>query len=507
MTRSWPLARSLAAGYAAVVALTLVVAVVALIGLQQITNKKDQVIDVDAGLVLAVQQLVSIRDARAAANRGFLISGQQRYLEAQRYNDRRFAEQVEKIRRQADTDRTAQLLGEVVALQNRFVQLDVEPVKLMQAGASPAEVAGAWEAIDPQRTATDQSIDELATYQQSLVETRKLEASASADRNRNIIIGIVAFTVVAAAALATMQTRRLKQRIGSAIGRVQLSSQQLQETAAEQVGGAGQQATTAAEIQMTTTELLASSRQIAESAERVSHTAEATADAGFEGQATVSRAERSMTDIRAQVDTIVEHMRELGSRAQQIGAVLDIVTELAEQTNILALNATIEAVGAGDSGRRFTVVADEIRKLADRVSGSAHEVRELIDLVRTSVHRTVMATELGAKAVNSGSTEVTQVTAAFERIVELVRTTSEAAREIELSTQQQALAVEQVNVAIADLANTSRRNETGANRTSETASQLRELSTALRAMLQATDEGRREPAPVGAPDGLAAHRE
>src|SRR6185312_9715141 len=94
-------------------------------------------------------------------------------------------------------------------------------------------------------------------------------------------------------------------------------------------------------------------------------------------------------------------MLDLGKKSQQIGAVLDIVAELAEQTNILAINATIEAAGAGDSGKRFAIVADEIRKLADRVGGSTKEVRGLIDDVRSAVNTTVMTTETGSKAVDA----------------------------------------------------------------------------------------------------------
>ena len=90
-------------------------------------------------------------------------------------------------------------------------------------------------------------------------------------------------------------------------------------------------------------------------------------------------------------------MLELGKKSQQIGSILEIIDELAEQTNILAINATIEAAGAGDSGRRFSVVADEIRKLADRVASSTKEIRTLIDEIRSAVNTTVMATESGSK--------------------------------------------------------------------------------------------------------------
>ena len=97
------------------------------------------------------------------------------------------------------------------------------------------------------------------------------------------------------------------------------------------------------------------------------------------GDLTVEKGHESISGIRRQVDVIVHHMLDLGKKSQHIGSVLEIVSELAEQTNILAINASIEAAGAGDSGRRFGVVADEIRKLADRVGGSTKEIRGLID--------------------------------------------------------------------------------------------------------------------------------
>jgi len=188
------------------------------------------------------------------------------------------------------------------------------------------------------------------------------------------------------------------------------------------------------------------------------------------GRATVERATASVAEITRQMDTVVGHMLELGKKSQHIGAVLDIVTELAEQTNILSINATIEAAGAGEAGKRFSVVADEIRKLADRVGGSAKEVRGMIEDMRSSVNTTVMATETSSKAVDSGARQFAEVAAVFTAIATLVATTGEAAREIELSTKQQATAVEQVNVAIVNVAQATRETEASAGQTTQTAS-------------------------------------
>jgi methyl-accepting chemotaxis protein len=177
-------------------------------------------------------------------------------------------------------------------------------------------------------------------------------------------------------------------------------------------------------------------------------------------------------------------MLELGKKSQQIGSVLDIVSELAEQTNILAINATIEAAGAGESGRRFGVVADEIRKLADRVTGSTKEIRGLIDDVRGSVNTTVMATETGSKTVDAGSRQFEDVTVTFKRIADLIATTSGAAREIELSTKQQTTAVEQVNIAISNVSQATKETEASSSQTTQTASQLALLSKDLLRLVQ-----------------------
>jgi methyl-accepting chemotaxis protein len=233
------------------------------------------------------------------------------------------------------------------------------------------------------------------------------------------------------------------------------------------------------EITTTIGELVATARQIAGSAGRVAQIAGQTADAAGTGEGTVEKAQESIAGIRRQVDVVVGHMLELGKRSQQTGAVVDIVSELAEQTNILAINATIEAAGAGDAGKRFAVVADEIRKLADRVAGSAKEIRSLIEDVRGTVNATVMATESSSKAAEAGSRQFADVAAGFKQIAELVSTTTEAARQIELSTQQQTTAVEQVNVAITSAAQATRETEASSAQTLQTAGALTGLSREL----------------------------
>jgi len=304
-----------------------------------------------------------------------------------------------------------------------------------------------------------------------------------------VFIAVAVLAAAITAVIAFLLTRELGRQIGTAVGRVQVSSAELEAAAGQQANGALEEATAMSEVTTTIQELLVTSRQISDSTQRVAAIAEETAAAARSGESTIDQANVSIGVVRRQVDLVVHHMLELGQKSQHIAAVLEIVSEHAEQTNILAINATIEATGAGESGRRFAVVADEIRKLADRVAVSAKEIRVLITDVRSAVNTTVMATETGSKAIDAGSSQFGDVAASFKNIQDLVSATTEAAREIELSTKQQTTAVEQVNVAATDVAQASRATEASSSRTRLTASQLASLSKDLLQLVSAKAPG------------------
>ncbi len=329
-------------------------------------------------------------------------------------------------------------------------------------------------------------LSDMDREEAALLETRRLEAESSTELTTAVIEWGSGLAIVLTILVGWLITSSLSKQVGTAVRHIQSSSTELQAAANQQASGSREQSTAMTEIATTISELLATSRQIAESAQRVSQIAGQTAGSARAGDATVGKGNEAIATVRRQVDLIVGHMLDLGRKSQQVGAVLDIVAELAEQTNILAINATIEAAGAGEVGRRFGVVADEIRKLADRVAGSTKEIRSMVEDVRSAVNTTVMATESGSKAVDLGGTQVSEMATAFRQIASLVGTTTDAAREIELSTKQQATAVEQVNIAITNVAQATRENEASAAQTLQTSSQLAQLSSELMKIVQAT---------------------
>lgn len=481
----WTFGRKIAIGFAVSFLLLLGIGSVAYRSLDSLTRTSYAVAHTHVVLEHVAGLLGQLKDAETG-QRGFVITGDEAYLEPYQAAVGAVARQVKELReltadnpnQQRRIDAAQALVSAKLAELRRIIDLR------RQAGLDAAvkAVLGG----EGKRTMDEfrQVAEQMEREERDLLKQRADDVEATAAGARSTIVLGTLFCLLFVGAAGYVLTRSLTTQIAAAVQHVQRSSTELQSAANQQAAGARESSTSMTEITTTISELLATSRQIAESAQRVAGVAEQTASAAGAGAGTVQVAKESIAGIRQQVDLVVNHMLELGKKSQQIGAVLDIVSELAEQTNILAINATIEATGAGEAGKRFGVVADEIRKLADRVAGSTKEIRTLIEDVRGAVNTTVMATETGSKAVDAGARQFGDVAASFTRIAALVATTTEAAREIELSTKQQTTAVEQVNIAISNTAQATKETEASSGQTFQTASQLAGLSKELLRLVQ-----------------------
>lgn len=440
------------------------------------------------GVLEKIGTVLSLLKDAETGQRGFVITGDPAFLQPYESAVGAVHAQVIDLRRlTADNARQQARLTELEALsQERAAELkrviDARRAAGIETAAPMIQAGLGKRQMDEIRRITG----EMAEEERRLLEQRNAEAEAGAGAAKlGVGLGVVVALLLVAIAATTI-TRSLTSQLGSAAASIRSSSAELQAAATQQASGSREQLSATTEIATTIRELLATSRQITDSAQRVSRTAEDTLAGARSGSDTVQSARDTMQAMKRQVDLVVTHMLELGKKSQEAGGILDLVNELAEQTNILAINATIEAAGAGEHGRRFSVVADEIRKLADRVGGSTKEIRGIVDDMRAAVNTTVMATESGVKAVEAGTTRFADVTTSFERIATLIGTTTEAAREIELSTKQQATAVEQVSSAIGNVAQATRESDAGAKQTLQAASELTELSRQLLRLVDAS---------------------
>lgn len=425
-----------------------------------------------------------------SADRGFALSGDETFLGPYQKARAEVPELIARLRTtmRDNLDRRAQLddLEREAAERLAFATSVIETRR-----ASGLEAAARLVATGEGRRLMARVraiVGSVARDEERLLQERDaaMASTVRAARVSTLVFGVTSVLVVGVVSL--LITRSLTGRISSAIQHLQGSAAELQTSASEQATAAKEQATATTQITATVRELLASSRQIAESTQRVARLAEQTGAAATGGEATLLRANEGMATIRLQVDAIVSHMLDLGRKSQQITAVLELINELSEQTNILAINATIEAAGAADEGRRFAAVADEIRKLADRVGASTKEIRALVDEVRGAASTTVVATEQGSKATDAGTRQFADLSENLRQIASLVLETSDASREIELSTRQQATAVEQVSSAMIDVTRSASEVESTSKQTVQVAGQLAELGQKLARMVRADAE-------------------
>jgi methyl-accepting chemotaxis protein len=486
MAGTWTFGQRLGAGLAMSVATLVVVAVIGHGTTQKLIendNAVDHTVEVRRQLAQLLLDVVNLE----TGYRGFAIAGKEEFLEPFETAVRTVERELGELRALI-ADNPSQLKR--LATAESQVQDKLNHGKAVIAARRTGKVEAANNLIANQEgkrimDGLRRTVSEMDREEATLLERRRRESQASADEARKGIVWGSFAGVLLVIAVGVYISRSLTRQIGSAVRHIQSSSTELQAAANQQSTGAKEQSTAMSEITTTISELMATAKQIAESARRVSSIAEETSTSAKNGDQMVRRTNDLIATIQRQVDLIVTHMLDLGKKSQQIGGILELINELAEQTNILAINATIEAAGAGESGRRFGVVAEEIRRLADRVGGSTKEIRQLIEDIRSAVNKTVMATEGGNKAVDAGARQFAEVASAFSQIAGMVTTTTEASREIELSTKQQSTAVEQVNVAVSSVAQASREMEASSGQTLQTASELALLSRELLKVVQA----------------------
>jgi methyl-accepting chemotaxis protein len=247
----------------------------------------------------------------------------------------------------------------------------------------------------------------------------------------------------------------------------------------EQVAGAAEQAAAVTQTSATVEELAQTSKQIADNSEAVVRVAERTLASAEQGMTAVSDTAAGIEDIRVTTMQSSDRILQLGERSQEIGRVLTIIDEIAEQTKILALNAAIEAARAGEAGKGFAVVAGEIRKLADSVTESTQEIGRVVREIQASTSALVMSTEKAAKKVDEGKELAGRTADALDRIVSHVEETTDAAKQISIATQQQRTASDQVVLSMREVAQVSRQSAESSRQVSQAVMELDSLTDAL----------------------------
>ncbi len=258
------------------------------------------------------------------------------------------------------------------------------------------------------------------------------------------------------------------------------SSEELSATVAQitrrvddQTGKANQVATASTEMSQTVLDMARNSSNIASSSKETLKTAE-------DGAAVVGKTVEEVREIADTVEDLAKIMTTLGQRSKHIGDILGVIQDIADQTNLLALNAAIEAARAGEQGRGFAVVADEVRKLAEKTSKSTSEIGGMIKAIQDETEKAVYSMGEGTKKVESGVRLATQAGVALNNIVNSVSGLESMVQQIASATEEMSSVSEQISSDIEVIASVSRETSEASRQIAQESMNLSKISANLK---------------------------
>jgi methyl-accepting chemotaxis protein len=269
------------------------------------------------------------------------------------------------------------------------------------------------------------------------------------------------------------QTRGATENLTAASAEILASTQQQAASTAEQATAVQQTTATMQQIAQT-------GAQVSERARQVAAAAEATSAASQSGLQAVQSTSRAMEAIREQVETTAGNIVALSEKTQAIGEITATVTDVAEQSNLLALNAAIEAAAAGEQGRSFSVVAAEMKNLADQAREATVQVRSILGEIQKGINTSVMLTEEAVKRVEAGKQQVGVADATIRQMADSIQESVQAFQQITAAANQQQIGFDQVAQALQNIRQASEQNAAGTRQLEKAAADLNALGQQLR---------------------------
>ncbi len=244
--------------------------------------------------------------------------------------------------------------------------------------------------------------------------------------------------------------------------------------------------------QRTETEMVATAvNEMASATQEVSSNAQRTADATRDanrlagvGKAVVAKTREAIEILSESVNSAASVSSQLASDTQEIGKVVDVIKGIAEQTNLLALNAAIEAARAGEQGRGFAVVADEVRALASRTATSTEQIHGLIENLQTAAKRAVDAMRAGHEQADHGVAQVIEADEALDGIREAIERINDMTDQIASAAEEQSSVAEEINRNVTNIASLSDTNATQAQRSAHLSNELSRTAEGQTALVE-----------------------
>jgi methyl-accepting chemotaxis protein len=320
----------------------------------------------------------------------------------------------------------------------------------------------------------------LAQFQAFAAKVGQGDLTSEADASRQDEMGEMAGSLngmVEALRIVAQQTRGAAESLGAATTQILASTQQQAASSAEQAAAVQQ-------TNATLTEISQSGSQISERAKQVAASAESTSGASEAGLKAAQDTSRIMEGIREQAEAVADNVVALSERTQTVGEIIATVNDIAEQSHLLALNAAIEAAAAGEQGRSFSVVATEIKNLADQSKEATLQVRSILGEIQKGINSSVMLTEEAVKRVESGKKQAEVTDKTIRELASSVERSVQAFQQIVAGTNQQQIGLDQITQAVRDIGQASGQAAAGTQQLEQAASNVNAMAQQLRTAVE-----------------------
>jgi methyl-accepting chemotaxis protein len=250
------------------------------------------------------------------------------------------------------------------------------------------------------------------------------------------------------------------------------ASEELSSSATVQAQGADTQKDQTTQVATAMQEMSATVHEVSENSLKAANASHNAAQAARQGGQTVQETLATMRSIADSTCKVAMRITELGKSSEKIGKIVAVIDDIADQTNLLALNAAIEAARAGEQGRGFAVVADEVRKLAERTAQATKEIAGMIESIQVETKSAVEAMELGNREVESGVKKTSASGAALEEIIKMSEDVGGMIAQIATAATEQSSATEQINANVAQISSATQESSVAAGQTAKACSDL-----------------------------------
>jgi len=276
------------------------------------------------------------------------------------------------------------------------------------------------------------------------------------------------------------ELRVLVGRINDAAGRVTIATEIAQQTSAELLDAARRQSQEIQQAGHSVLEMASSMTQVSGEADQSALVARQSLAAANKGTQAVQDSIKGMNEIREQIQETSKRIKRLGESSQEIGEIVELISDITEQTNVLALNAAIQAASAGDAGRGFTVVAEEVQRLAERSGEATKQIAAIVKTIQTDTQGAVSAMEESTRGVVEGAKLSDAAGQALAEIGEVSQNLAELIGKISDATRHQADAATGVAGKMQDILRVTEQTTAGTQKTASAVGELAGLATELK---------------------------